>query len=111
MNQELLKLLKLKTNYSWGELKRKMKIESNEVLIAMLFVIVRDGLESFNINSSPINKHYIEKALHYLNYRGINKMINQHAYYVDELNDLIMIGHRLLSTIYSENKLYLHNKE
>ena len=111
MNQELLKLLKLKTNYSWEELKRKMEIESNEELIAMLFVIVRDGLENFNINSSPINKHYIEKALHYLNYRGINKMIDQHAYYVDELNDLIMIGHRLLSTIYSENKLYLHNKE
>lgn len=44
MNQELLKLLKLKTNYSWEELKRKMEIESNEELIAMLFVIVRDGL-------------------------------------------------------------------
>ena len=111
MNLELLKLLKIKTNYPWIELKRKLGIVSDEELIRDLFHIVDYGLENFNIESSPVKKHYIEKALHYLNYRGINKMIAKNTYYVEELDRFIEQTHRLISTIYSENRLYLHNKE
>ena len=111
MSLELLKLLKIKTNYPWIELKRKLGIGSDEELIRDLFHIVDYGLENFNIESSPVKKHYIEKALHYLNYRGINKMIAKNTYYVEELDRFIEQTHRLISTIYSENRLYLHNKE
>ena len=56
MSLELLKLLKIKTNYPWIELKRKLGIGSDEELIRDLFHIVDYGLENFNIESSPVKK-------------------------------------------------------
>ena len=111
MNLELLKMLNQKKKYHWKELKEKLDIYDNADLINELFVIVEEGIENFNVNSSPIKKHYIEKALYYLNYRGINEMFENNTKYIDKIDKLIREIHRILSSTYSGNKSYQHNKE
>ena len=111
MNLELLKMLNQKRHYHWNEFKERLNIYSDEDLIDELFVIIENGIDEFNVNSSPIKKHYIEKALRYLNYRGINEMFENNNKYVDKIDKLIRNIHRMLSSVYSDNKLYLHNKE
>ena len=111
MNLELLKMLNQKKKYHWKELKEKLDIYDNADLINELFVIVEEGIENFNVNSSPIKKHYIEKALYYLNYRGINEMFENNTEYIDKIDKLIREIHRILSSTYSGNKSYQHNKE
>lgn len=111
MNLELLKMLKQKKKYHWNELKEKLNIFSDEDLIDELFNIVENGIEEFNVNSSSTKKHYIEKALHYLNYRGINDMFNNNEKYIVKIDKSIKDIHLILSSIYSDNKLYQHNKE
>lgn len=111
MNLELLKMLNQKKKYHWKELKEKLDIYDNADLINELFVIVEEGIENFNVNSSPIKKHYIEKALYYLNYRGINEMFENNTKYIDKIDKLIREIHHILSSTYSGNKSYQHNKE
>ena len=111
MNLELLKMLNKKKYYHWNELKEKLDIYENNDLIDELLIIIENGIEDFNVTSSPIKKHYIEKALHYLNYRGINEMFENNEKYIDKIDKLIREIHQMLSTVYSDNRLYQHNKE
>lgn len=111
MNQTLLKLLEQHRNYHWKELQEKLNIYSDEDLIDALFVIINEGIENYNHLSSPKSRRYLEKAVHYLNYRGINDMTEDSNRYVQQINQLIKKIHYLISGIQFDDKKYYHSGE
>lgn len=111
MNQKLLKLLEQNRQYHFKELQQKLDIYSDEDLIQELFVLLETGLENYNHLSSPKCHHYLEEAVHYLNYRGINDMTSNPTIYIGKINALIHKIHYLISTVQVDDKKYYHSVE
>ncbi len=109
MDQTLIKLLEQQRNYHWKELQDKLNMYSDEDLICALFDIVDDGIENYNHLAKPKSHHYIEKAVHYLNYRGINDMIEDPKFYIRRINQLIHKTHCLIAGVQIDHKKYYHS--